>query len=1416
MNKKLMIMTAFVSSAVLLQAALTPTTTYDGSGPLTDAANWDNGLWSNSNPGLVATTDGGSQDFGSTAWVYSFQVRQTGGTITDTADAGIALRGGADNTTDNCTFEIDDASNTGFGTKNLDISGKLTLWNQYQANGSTGNIFSVLNGYADVAILAGTNPANSTINILNGKLDVGSVSNGNLTVNMLATGTGEFNLADQSGALLDPMVLNFETGSLASFTIASNGGASAQGYWEAKIAAGYVEIDGGVVTRLAAFIIQDAGALGTGTTLSLLPSSSNLTTTTTFTGGDVNSAGNWTNSKPTSTGNPGLINANGWWAGGTDYHVRMAGGSITPTGGGGNLSMSGGAASGTASILEIDDTGATPLVYNGAGQITMWNGVAGSTGNELWMLNGEITFGKLNTTGNSAAVARINILNGIFNIDALKTNAASCTVTMLDGGTGAFNLDDMTSTTTMDKMILNFETGSEASFTIGNIAGATAVGYWETKITAGKVQLDGVAVTGLAAFTIEDVGALGTKISLNSLLSTDNVFIAGSGSVLEIVYDGPPSRGNISSGNTNDWSGGLPTNGNTGLIVGGTYDFINPTHGGMYGIWVRQTGGQLTDASLAMRGGAAGTTDGNIITIDDASNSGFAYTNLAIAGQLTMWNSNGGDGNELNVLNGYATVGNLTTTLNPADIARFNILNGRLDVGFLTTASCTVTMLAGGTGEVNLADQSGALLDPMILNFETGSLASFTIAENGGASAVGYWETKIAAGTVQVDGVAKTSTNRFVIADAGLGTTITLNPDPDNYYDGSGALSDAANWELGLPSNTNLGLVTTTDGPQDFGSTAWVYSFQVRQTGGTITDTADAGISLRGGADNTTDNCTFEIDDASNTGFGTKNLDISGQLTLWNQYQPNGSTGNIFSVLNGYADVAILAGTNPANSTINILNGKLDVGYLSNARLTVNMLATGTGQFNLADMSGTAEAKSKLDQMILNFEPGSLASFTIASNAGGSAVGEWQTKVAAGGVKIDGVVNTDLFDYSITSTGGNDSTIQLSSVSPFPAPAQGPSTSANLIPNGEFDQVVDLVDDGATHANGWYNITNSFGTFDNFDGDYATATNWVYSAVDPSGLADDPNAVLTDEFYMDALVNINANNATGQLTFNSCEDFRHIMTQANALSAAIIDAGATYRFSVDAQGPSASYDNASGDFTVELKDGGGQIVELADTVNNWTGVKTVDISGALLDDGQVDVAFDMIATNAIPGYPTSAPHNDPSLVAKINVYEISLVEVYNYSVYDVNQDGVVDQADVDLASSYLDGSVDGGSGAVARQTDKMAEGWSAAEALAALNLTAFDVNGDGVFDAADETAIEEALVPSVIESALMNGSGDFVVQVSGLTIGTEYFLMKDTDLSEGAVFNIVAASVTATSTTETLTDVDAETESDQAFYQVTD
>jgi len=513
--------------AGLAQAALVTTTTYTGSGALGDAANWDNGLWSNTNPGLVDTTDGGSQNLGGDPWVYSFQIRQTGGTLTDVADQGLAMRGGAENTTDNGTFEIDDASNTNFAYANLDISGQLTLWNQYANTGSTGNIFSLLNGYATAAILAGTSPADIFINILDGRLDAGYFSNARFTVNMLAGGTGEVNLADMGGTAeaksqLDQMILNFETGSEASFTLASNSSnvtGSAVGAWETKIAAGQVQIDG-AAAGLGAFDIQNAGALGTTLSLAVpIPPASTMVTTTTFDGsGITEDAANWDNGLP-SVSNPGLFNqttSTSWLPNSyKSVWVKHTGGQVIVIGAN-NFAMRGGLAGTTeGSIIDIDDTfnnagSYTNMAFNNT--FTMWNSNAG-VGNELNVLNGYATIDLLAAV-NSPAEQRINILNG--KLDIASLSSASCTVKMLAGGTGEVNLADQ-SGALLDPMVLNFEAGSKASFTIAssNVTGS-AQGYWETKIAANKVKIDGV-VTNAGQFQITDVGTLGTTIRLFDL-----------------------------------------------------------------------------------------------------------------------------------------------------------------------------------------------------------------------------------------------------------------------------------------------------------------------------------------------------------------------------------------------------------------------------------------------------------------------------------------------------------------------------------------------------------------------------------------------------------------------------------------------------------------------------------------------------------------------------------------------------------------------------------------------------------------------------------------------------------------------------------------------------------------------------------
>jgi hypothetical protein len=73
---------------------------------------------------------------------------------------------------------------------------------------------------------------------------------------------------------------------------------------------------------------------------------------------------------------------------------------------------------------------------------------------------------------------------------------------------------------------------------------------------------------------------------------------------------------------------------------------------------------------------------------------------------------------------------------------------------------------------------------------------------------------------------------------------------------------------------------------------------------------------------------------------------------------------------------------------------------------------------------------------------------------------------------------------------------------------------------------------------------------------------------------------------------------------------------------------------------------------------------------------------------------------------------------------------------------VVDQTDVNLAQLYLSGN--GGDSATNRENTLInTYGFTKQQALAYLNLTAFDINGDGYFDAADVAALQ-AMVGTVV------------------------------------------------------------------------
>ena len=390
----------------------------------------------------------------------------------------------------------------------------------------------------------------------------------------------------------------------------------------------------------------------------------------------------------------------------------------------------------------------------------------------------------------------------------------------------------------------------------------------------------------------------------------------------------------------------------------------------------------------------------------------------------------------------------------------------------------------------------------------------------------------------------------------------------------------------------------------------------------------------------------------------------------------------------------------------------------------------------------------------------------------------------------------------------------------------------NLIANGDFLSVANK-DDTLNPGAVTFNVNGTFGDILAFEGRTADVVGWAPYYEDPDGLIPavgtphlvDGNGELDGTWYLDTLIDT----SNDSILLNSSMNYLNGMKQEDILNGVTIDSSATYRLAVRANYSDNGSDYSTSPFTVALTDGSGAAVTnpanaiagglLTGDLAFWDGVRSVDVSGAaLLAAEQVNVIFDLESDFEIPGFPGEEPEaKNLSVTAQARVYSVALYEVFVQQLGDVNKDGQVDQSDVDLANSYLDGSIDGGDDTATRQADLVADGMTAAEALAYLKLTEFDFDGNNTFDAADIVVLGGLVSATpVIDSGSLDGSGNFVVQVSGLEIGTEYFLTKDTDLSDGAVFDVVADSVTATSTTETLTDVDAETESNQAFYQVTD
>lgn len=386
-------------------------------------------------------------------------------------------------------------------------------------------------------------------------------------------------------------------------------------------------------------------------------------------------------------------------------------------------------------------------------------------------------------------------------------------------------------------------------------------------------------------------------------------------------------------------------------------------------------------------------------------------------------------------------------------------------------------------------------------------------------------------------------------------------------------------------------------------------------------------------------------------------------------------------------------------------------------------------------------------------------------------------------------------------------------------------STPNLIANGDFTQADNIV---PAESSPTWNVTGTNGVYPALVGKYADVVGWEFFYSDPGGLL----AATGSGQELDGTdkVGTTFNNVSGVVKMNSAHNYRNGMSQPDILSGATIHPNLTYHFTVDVLQNSLK-DNDSTTFTAALTLGTG-----SDEIDSGSAVagalfqvaantlptavdtapQSAPIDGATLlaarSSGQVNVFFDSLNTELLVGFPGSLDPGDVgSNETASQVFIESVTLTFDPPAGDVNKDGVVDQADADLAQLYLDG--DGGATAADRQADLLAFDYTAAEALEILNLTDFDIDGNDDFNAADKTAIE-ALIPAdvVINSLTFDGANTVNIEASSLAAGTDYYLMRETDLSSGAGFEELVDSVTAGSGTETLTDSAAP--ADKAFYKV--
>ncbi len=241
------------------------------------------------------------------------------------------------------------------------------------------------------------------------------------------------------------------------------------------------------------------------------------------------------------------------------------------------------------------------------------------------------------------------------------------------------------------------------------------------------------------------------------------------------------------------------------------------------------------------------------------------------------------------------------------------------------------------------------------------------------------------------------------------------------------------------------------------------------------------------------------------------------------------------------------------------------------------------------------------------------------------------------------------------------------------------------------------------------------------------------------------------------------------------------MIQTDILDGVTIDESATYEFAFDINFTNRD-SNPNSTFTAALTIGAnetdanstGAVSLFNNQLSNITPGErqVVSVSGATLksakDSGQpVNLIIQALNTTAINNFPGGTPvpddHADLQVVSQTQIDNLSLIRMFVSPTGDVNNDGVVTQADLLLAQDYLAGN--GGETAEKRQNDLLnAPSFPLpADVLASLNLTDFDLTGDLFFDQADVDALALLVPPGT--------PGDF--NDDGLVNLADYTVWRD-------------------------------------------